>query len=83
MKIETTSALKEALQAAQTGVHVLPDNPDVHFNLGRAYLRMARRDEAAQEFREFLRLAKPGPLSDSRSKYVNDLLHEMAPYLSP
>lgn len=81
LKMDTTSALNEALSVAETAVHFLPENPDLRFHLGYVYLRFARREEAAQEFRAYLRLAPSA--SDGRKEYVNRLLDEMSPYLSP
>lgn len=83
LEIGTTKALREALEAAQYGVRLLPGNAALRFKLGYVLLRFGRRDEAAKEFRIFLSLADQDTSRKHSVEYAKRLLEEMAPYLLP
>lgn len=78
--IGTTSAREEAIREAQEAVRLVPDSPQAHWTLGDAYLDLARRDEAAAEFRTYLSLVEPDSAGTGRAK---ELLFQMGPFLSP
>jgi Flp pilus assembly protein TadD len=52
----TSKDLAEAATLLQTAVRLYPENPEAHNNLGVAYQRLGRLDDATREHREALRL---------------------------
>jgi len=44
------------IRELQTAVRLAPNQPQVHFALGTAYVRAGRKEDAAKERAEFLRL---------------------------
>jgi tetratricopeptide (TPR) repeat protein len=49
---------ERAIKELETGVKLAPDSPEMHFALARAYSRAGRKNEAAKERAEFIRLDK-------------------------
>ncbi len=51
-----TGEIKLAIQQLELGIQLAPNDREMHFSLSRAYARAGRKQDAAREQQEFLRL---------------------------
>jgi len=51
-----TGRIKLAIQQLELGIQLAPNDREMHFSLSRAYARAGRKEDAAREQQEFLRL---------------------------
>ena len=47
---------QEAVETLEAAVRLAPDEPNIHYQLGQAYQKLGRSDEAQQQFELFKRL---------------------------
>lgn len=62
-----------AIEAYQQAIKYDPDNPDFHLDLGRLFLRLKRKEKAADAFNRVLNLAKPGPAAEEAKRLLDSV----------
>ena len=61
-----------ALKSFQTAVHLDPESPDPHYQLGQLYRKLGKLEAAQRELRLFERLRGGGKLVRGKAKLSNE-----------
>ena len=79
---QDTPSTEKQIAQLQTRVTIDPNNTDVHYQLGRAYLSLGHYEEGASQMKDTVRLSKKHALAHRGGLHIrmqvsiDDLLHQ-------